>query len=193
MAPFVGNNIYNVENGFSIAGNNTVIKDNYVHDLNASGSPHYDGIQIDGNVSGVTLSHNTIINDHNQTSAVMIDNYFGPISNIQVDNNLLVGGGYTVYSDGQFTGGSITGVSFTNNHLASGGFGITAFDQNNPVYTGNVNDGATLVATLNTSANTGSMTTGSGALPAGSTGVDCTACRLDCHGPEQTCHCVVVG
>ncbi len=35
------------------------------------------------------------------SSAVMIDNYFGPISNITVDNNLLVGGGDTIYVDGQ--------------------------------------------------------------------------------------------
>ena len=57
---------------------------------------------------------------NDQTSAIMIDNYFGPISNISVDGNLLVGGGYTVYSDAQFTGGSITGVSVTNNHIGGG-------------------------------------------------------------------------
>ncbi|WP_271565986.1 Ig-like domain-containing protein [Bradyrhizobium sp. CCBAU 11386] len=154
---FIGNNIYNVENGINVQGS-SVIKDNYIHDLNASGSPHYDGIQIDGGSSNVTISHNTVINDYNQTSAIMIDNYFGPISNISVDNNLLVGGGYTVYSDGQFSGGSINGVSFTNNHMGAGQWGTTDFNNNTPTYTGNVNDGATLAATLNTSANVGSPT-----------------------------------
>jgi hypothetical protein len=109
---FIGNNIYNVENGFSLAGGSSVIENNYIHNLQASGSPHYDGIQIDGNVSDVTISHNTIINDHNQTSAVMIDNGFGPISNIQVDNNRLIGGAYTVYSDGRQGSGPISNVSF---------------------------------------------------------------------------------
>ena len=45
------------------------------------------------------ISHNTIINNHTSTSAIMIDNGFGPISDIKVDGNLLIGGGYTVYSD----------------------------------------------------------------------------------------------
>ncbi|WP_141937364.1 Ig-like domain-containing protein [Bradyrhizobium sp. UNPA324] len=155
---FIGNNIYNVENGINVQGS-SIIKDNYIHDLNASGAPHYDGIQIDGGVSNVTISHNTVINDYSQTSAVMVDNYFGPISNVSVDNNLLVGGGFTVYSDAQFNGGSITGVSFTNNHMGSGYWGVTDFNLNSPTYTGNVNDGGTLAATLNTSANSGTTTT----------------------------------
>jgi hypothetical protein len=114
---FIGNNIYNVENGINLTGS-SVIQENYIHGLLASGSPHYDGIQIDGGVSDVTISHNTIINPNGQTSAVMIDNFFGPISNIQVENNRLIGGGYTVYSDGQFRDATISGVAFINNRLA---------------------------------------------------------------------------
>ncbi|UTD27968.1 hypothetical protein DB459_14680 [Bradyrhizobium sp. WD16] len=149
---FIGNNIYNVEDGISVTGP-SLIKDNYIHDLKASGEPHYDGIEIDGGVSNVTISHNTVINSYDQTAAIMIDNYFGPISNISVDNNLLAGGGYTVYADAQFSGGPITGVSFTNNHMASGLWGYTDFNQTSPVYTGNVNDGTALIATLNSPAN----------------------------------------
>ena len=125
---FCRNNVYNVENGITLQSGGSVIQDNYIHGLKASGSPHYDGIQIDGGQSNVTINHNTVINDWNQTSAVMINNGFGPISNISVDNNLLAGGGYTVYCDGQFSGGSITGVSFTNNHLKKGYFGLTDLD-----------------------------------------------------------------
>ena len=44
---FLNNNIYNVENGIAVTGPST-IQGNYIHDLHASGSPHYDGIQIDG-------------------------------------------------------------------------------------------------------------------------------------------------
>jgi hypothetical protein len=144
---FLRNNIYNVENGIS-PGSNSVIQDNYIHDLLASGAAHYDGIQIDGGQSNVTISHNAIINTHNQTSAVMIDNWAGPISNVKVDNNLLVGGGYTIYVDAQFNSSPITGVSITNNHMGSGGFGITNFNRTNPAYTGNVNDGAMLARAL---------------------------------------------
>jgi hypothetical protein len=68
-----------------------VIRDNYGHNLLASVSPRYDGIQIDGGVSNVVIDHDTIFNSHNQTSTVMIDNRAGGISNIGVNNNLLVG------------------------------------------------------------------------------------------------------
>lgn len=144
---FLRNNIFNVENGFA-AGSDTLIQDNYVHDLLASGAPHYDGIQIDGGQRNVVIRHNTIINSHNQTSAVMIDNWAGAVSNIVVDNNLLVGGGYTIYVDAQFNNNPITGVVITNNRMGSGGFGIVNFNRTKPVYTGNVNDGAILARGL---------------------------------------------
>jgi hypothetical protein len=134
---FRRNNIYHVENGFALNAS-SIIEDNYVHDLLASGSPHYDGIQIDGEVSDVTIRHNTVINQYTQTSAVMIDNYFGPISNISVDNNVLIGGGYTVYSSAQFDGGPVTGVSFTNNRLGQGKWGYASIVKNTPVWRGNV-------------------------------------------------------
>jgi hypothetical protein len=134
---FLRNNIHHVENGITLDGS-AMIQDNYIHDLLASGSPHYDGIQIDGGISNVTITHNTVINSYNQVSAVMIDNYFGPISNISVDNNLLMGGGYTVYSSAQFNGGPVTGVSFTNNRMGKGQWGYSAFAKNIPEWRGNV-------------------------------------------------------
>jgi hypothetical protein len=146
---FLNNNIYNVENGITLDGGDTLIQGNYIHDLLASGSPHYDGIQIDGDVSNVTISGNTVINPWTQTSAVMIDNYFGPISNIFVDNNLLVGGGYTIYVDAQFNNSPVSDVWITNNHMGPGYWGITDFNRTSPVYEGNVNDGDALAQMLN--------------------------------------------
>ena len=136
---FLRNNIKHVENGITLDDSAT-IADNYIHDLQASGSPHYDGIQIDGNISNVLISHNTIINGHGQTAAVMIDNYFGPISNIHVENNRLIGGGYTVYSDGQFNEAKIAGVNFINNRLGKGYWGYHSFVRNVPVWRNNVDD-----------------------------------------------------
>ncbi|MEH2479025.1 hypothetical protein V1282_002382 [Nitrobacteraceae bacterium AZCC 2146] len=136
---FLRNNIHHVENGMTLTGSATIL-DNYIHDLLASGSPHYDGIQIDGGVSDVVIRHNTVINSHAQTSAVMIDSYFGAISNIAVDSNRLIGGGYTVYSDGQFSGGTISGVSFTGNRLGKGRWGYRSFVKNVPEWFGNVDD-----------------------------------------------------
>lgn len=132
-----GADITGVENGLT-PGSGSVLTNNYVHGLKSPGSPHYDGIQIDGGLSNITITRNNIdMSEHTQTSAVMIDNYFGPISTIKVDGNRLIGGGYTVYSDGQFSGGSISGVSFTNNVLGKGYYGYASIVGNSPVWSGN--------------------------------------------------------
>lgn len=131
-------NIHNCENCFNVTGDGCLIEDCYLWGLKAVGSdPHYDNIQIDGGTANHVIRHNTIINDYGQTAAVMIDNWFGPISNILVDNNVLKGGGYTCYSDGQFSGGPITGVKFTNNRFKKGFWGYATWNNNIPVWTGN--------------------------------------------------------
>jgi hypothetical protein len=132
-------NIYGFENPL-VPESGSVLQDNYVHNLGAPASPHYDGIQIDGGVSNVTIRHNTIVVDHGQTSAVMIDNYFGPISNIVVDDNRLAGGGFTVYSDDSFNSNPISGVQFTNNRMGRGAWGYALIGKAKPVDTGNVDD-----------------------------------------------------
>lgn len=141
-----GADITGVENGLTPDGG-SVLRGNWVHGLASPGSPHYDGIQIDGGQSNITIEQNTIdMREHEQTAAVMIDNWFGPIKDISVNKNLLMGGGYTVYSDGQFSGGSITGVSFTNNKLGKGQWGYSSVVKNTVVWTGNVdqNSGAAI-------------------------------------------------
>lgn len=155
VGTFLRNDIYNVENGINVgAGSSgTVIEGNYIHDLQASGSPHYDGIQIDGGQSNIRIEHNTVINPHGQTAAVMIDNYFGPVSNVVVNDNLLVGGGYTIYADAQFGGGALSGIQITNNHIGSGHYGSLNTNQSSPVYTGNTLDGHDIVETLNGNGN----------------------------------------
>lgn len=131
-------NIHGVENGINVTAP-LLFEDNYVHDLAAPGSPHYDGMQIDGG-HDITIRRNTIINSHAQTSAIMIDNGFNAVSNIVVDNNRLIGGGYTVYSDGRQGSRPISGVSFTNNRMGKGRWGYAAFAKNRPVWRGNVDD-----------------------------------------------------
>lgn len=133
-------NIHGVENGIQ-PESGSVVQDSYIHAMVAPGDPHYDGIQIDGARSNIVLRHNTVdMRGLTQTSAVMIDNYFGPISNIAVDQNKLLGAGYVVYSDGRFSGGTISGVSFTNNRLGDGYWGYASIDVYNPVWSGNVDN-----------------------------------------------------
>ena len=67
----------------------------------------------------------------------MIDNFFSSVDNIVVDNNVLKGGGYTCYSDGQFSGGPVTNVKFTNNRIKKGHWGYLSVEKNTPVWSGN--------------------------------------------------------
>ena len=114
---FLRNNIYNVENGINIEGSNTLIQGNYIHDLNASLAYGYDGIQILGGVSNITVSDNTIINSQSGT-AVRIVNDYGAVDGVIVDNNMLSGGDFAVLSEEKSSNsGQITGVQFTNNYL----------------------------------------------------------------------------
>jgi hypothetical protein len=136
---FLRNNIHHTEDGIFVSQSGAVIEDNYIHDLQSNWpGPHYDGIQIEGGISDVVIRGNTIINPHSQTSAVMIDNNWGPISNIIVDNNVLVGGGYTIYVDAQFNSHPITGVKITNNRLGRGRAGYINANRSAPEVAGNV-------------------------------------------------------
>jgi hypothetical protein len=75
----------------------------------------------------------------------MLDNYWGPINNVTINDNFMAGGGYTVYiaevAKGQAGGGRVTNVSFTNNVLVKGYWGywnIRAELGDNPVLYGNL-------------------------------------------------------
>jgi hypothetical protein len=165
---FLNNNIQNAADGIDVRGDNTLIQGNYIHNMGGTSGSHLDGIQADGGFSNLTINDNTVINEQGQTSAVMLDNYWGPIDKVAITNNLLVGGDYAVYinevSSGQPAGGGgpVTNVTFTNNHLGAGTYGTLDLrtelgDQ--PTISGNIDDGRTLAQSLTTT----------GQPPAGST------------------------
>lgn len=135
-------NIHHVEDGIYLTGSSKIdIEDNYIHDLQSQwDGPHFDGIATDGGISDVLIRGNTVINPHRQTSAIMLSNYFGPVSGVRVEGNRLVGGGYTVYADGQFDGGKISNVSFSNNRLGRGYYGHASIVRNSPKWDGNIDD-----------------------------------------------------
>jgi Right handed beta helix region len=137
---FVGNNIHGFENGIGVAGSNTTIKSNYIHDLLAPGDPHYDGIAAQGGEGGegnILIEGNTVIG--RDTSDIFIKNDFGPIFNVTVNNNYLGGDpGFNIYVDGRASGGPITGVTITNNHMQKGHWGYIAIDKSAPAVSGNI-------------------------------------------------------
>ncbi|MCO6049125.1 right-handed parallel beta-helix repeat-containing protein [Mesorhizobium sp. RP14(2022)] len=134
------NDISKNENGI-VTGGPSLIEGNYIHDMSGGPEAHFDGIEINGG-HDITIRHNTVINDYGQTSAIMIDNYFGPVDNVVVSDNYLAGGGYTIYSDGQFSSSNkITNVQITDNQLGSGSWGYYSVNGNSPAMSGNVEIG----------------------------------------------------
>ncbi|MDI7860730.1 right-handed parallel beta-helix repeat-containing protein [Rhizobiaceae bacterium n13] len=134
----IGNDISNSENGIVLLGGSSTVKGNYIHDLlDSAEDPHYDGISVQGGQNGVLIENNTVVG--RDTSDIFIKNDFGPISNVIVNNNLLIGEpGYALYVDARASGGPITGVSITNNHVEKGFYGYYSIDKSSPVLSGNV-------------------------------------------------------
>lgn len=156
---FLANNIHGAADGINVWGDDTVIQDNYIHGMAGPPSAHFDSIQADGAFKNLIIEHNTVINEHGQTSAIMLDNYWGPIDNVKINNNLLIGGGYTVYINESAQGtagpaGPVTNVSFTDNVLVKGYYGYLDLRTqlgNRPVISGNVDKitGAELPRSIN--------------------------------------------
>jgi hypothetical protein len=77
-----------------------LIEDNYVHDPKYFDKDHTDMIMSEGGApAGTTLTirHNTAVNTLNQTGAIALFADWGPQHDVVVENNLLVGGGYSLY------------------------------------------------------------------------------------------------
>ena len=72
------------------------VTDSYIHDLANPPNAHVDGFQCNAKC-GVTLRHNTILNEWPQTAAIALFGDFGTPVNSVIDDNLLAGGGYAVY------------------------------------------------------------------------------------------------
>jgi hypothetical protein len=147
-------NVHNVGQGFNTGADYpTVIQDSYVHDLYTCCGSHNEDIYVgDSYPATLTIRHNNLQNAAGQTSAISLFADFGPIQQVRVDNNLLNGGGYTLYGGSSCPKAYCTQTSsivVTNNHFGRlfyancGQYGpVTAFDPTRPgnVWSGNVWD-----------------------------------------------------
>jgi hypothetical protein len=91
-----------------------LIEDNYVHDPVFFDGDHNDMIVSEGGMpagGSLTIRHNTVINTLDQTGAIALFADWGPQHDVTVENNLVAGGGYTVYAGA--TGSS--NLRFLNN------------------------------------------------------------------------------
>lgn len=114
------------QTGTDGTGDNFTIENNWLHSFTTNaGNGHVDGYQTEGAKNGV-IRHNTIDVAQGQTSAIAIWNGRKSADNILVDNNLLQGGGFSVYaedyspSEASPAGGyTVTNVRFTNNRFSN--------------------------------------------------------------------------
>lgn len=134
-------------------GDNFTIEESYIHTLTeATGNGHIDGYQTEGAING-TIRHNTIAIDRGQNAAISIWNSYKSSDNILVENNLLAGGGFTVYAEDyspseQSPGGgyTVTNIRFENNKFSNrffpcvGNYGVWFF-RSNLLYKGGPTDG----------------------------------------------------
>ncbi len=142
-------NVHNT--GTAIQLDRGSITDSYLWDLHVvPNGTHVNGITSNAGSGGVglTIRHNTVFNALSQTDAIGLFQDFGVQSNVTIDDNLVAGGGYTIYG-GAGDRGSTANISITNNRISRlyfplGGYWgwITHFTPTDPgnVLSGNVWD-----------------------------------------------------
>jgi hypothetical protein len=98
-----------------------LIEGNYIHDFgDVTQDQHADGVQTDG-ATKLVIRHNTILlNDvTGGTAAIGLWADLGDLDDALVEDNLVAGGGYTVYPGVQGNGYSATNVRFLDNHFST--------------------------------------------------------------------------
>ena len=134
---FLRNDISKVENGITLQGGESVVKGNYIHDLQSAGSdPHYDGIQVFGAQNGVLIEDNTVL--ARDTSDVFIANVVGAINDVTVNHNYLAGADVGIRVEGTKSTAPITNVSITNNYVEKGHWGYYNIENASPRMSGNI-------------------------------------------------------
>ena len=121
------NNIFNTNDGlWAWDADNFRYRDNYLHNFSTLPSNgHIDGFQTEGGSIGL-IRHNTFDVTQNQNSAIAIWDGRRNSDNITVENNLIAGGGFSIYaedynpSEQSPQGGySVTNVRFINNKFST--------------------------------------------------------------------------
>jgi len=149
------------DTGFSPAsGDHVTIDHSYFHDFTtATSNGHEDGFQTEGAGEGL-IQHNTFALTTEADSAIAIWNSLKSSTGIVIDDNLMTGGGFTVYAEdyspneaspadpGAPVGGfTVTNVELTNNKFSTrasacvGQYGVWFYRAAWPPYEGGPSDG----------------------------------------------------
>jgi hypothetical protein len=114
------NNIWHVATGIQLSEG--TIENNYIHDLAYTSGDHVNGITSDagdaGDASGLAIVHNTVFNPQGQTDAISLFEDFGTQFDCLISDNLLAGGGYTVYGGANPGKWTPFNIVITNNRFA---------------------------------------------------------------------------
>ena len=129
-------------------GQGTIVA-NFIHKMAYSGDDHVNGITSNGSTKPLSIIRNTIFNEIHQTDAIGLFQDFGLEANRRIENNLLAGGGYTLYagegpSDASSYNIRVVGNRFSTHLFPKGGsYGpFTAFNSygKGNVWSGNIWD-----------------------------------------------------
>ena len=140
-------NIWNTSTAIQVESG--LIRDNYIHDLGYKNGDHVNGTTSNGGTGLLTIDHNTVFNSYDQTDAISLFQDFGNQANRTISNNLLAGGGYTIYAGANPGKLPTSNITITNNRISrkyfpnGGSFGpITAYNANGTgnSFTGNIWD-----------------------------------------------------
>ncbi len=156
----IGNDIHSMSTG--VQTDEGLIQDNYIHDFGfhdwgpPDGPDHLNGTTSNAYGGPLTVRHNTILNRFEQTDAISLFEDFSPQFDRVITNNLVAGGGYTIYGGANSGGQPTHHIVITNNRFSriyfpnSGGYGpVAAFDPRGRgnLWSGNVWDDTGLPVT----------------------------------------------
>jgi hypothetical protein len=118
-------NISQFETGVQVESG--LVENNYIHDPGYIALDHTNGVMSNGGTVPLTITHNTIFNNRGQTDCVGLFEDFSDQANRTVTDNLLAGGGYSIYAgytkpaNGPTSNIVITGNVIATNYFPTGG------------------------------------------------------------------------
>ncbi|MGI8448866.1 MAG: hypothetical protein ACR2MP_17155 [Streptosporangiaceae bacterium] len=95
-----------------------LIQGTYIHHLGMISSDHVNGVTTNGDTQPLVIRHNTIFDSFAQTDAIGLFQDFGVVANVTIDDNLLAGGGYSIYG-GEGSKGRPSHIVVTGNRIST--------------------------------------------------------------------------
>jgi hypothetical protein len=118
-ARILDNNISQASTGVQIYQG--LVQGNYIHRPGMVPTDHVNGVTTNGDTRPLMIRHNTIFNSFAQTDAIGLFQDFGVVANVTIDDNLLSGGGYSIYG-GEGRKGKPSNIVVIDNRISSNFF-----------------------------------------------------------------------